>query len=126
MRLLDSNIVIYAAQPANEWLRMEVLGQPFAVSQASRVEVLGWHRITAQDQQDLAAFLAAGTLLSITDAVAECAIALRQQKKMSLGDALIAATAVVYDCELATRNTDDFDHIPGLRLVNPFDQAPGQ
>ena len=78
MRLLDSNIVIYAAQPANDWLRLEVLAQPFAVSQATRVEVLGWHRITAQDKQDLEAFLAAGTVLSLTDAVADCAIALRQ------------------------------------------------
>lgn len=47
MRLLDSNIVIYATQPANEWLRLYILSEPFAVSQATRVEVLSWHRITA-------------------------------------------------------------------------------
>lgn len=83
MRLLDSNIVIYAAQPANTWLRMDILSQPFAVSQATRVEVLGWHRITPADLQDLEAFLVAGTLFSITDAIADRAVTLRQQKKMS-------------------------------------------
>lgn len=124
MRLLDSNIVIYATQPANEWLRLEILALPFAVSQATRVEVLGWHRITPEDQRDLEEFLAAGTLLSLTDAIADQAVLLRQQKKMSLGDALIAATALVYDSELASRNTDDFSHIPGLRLFNPFDYQP--
>ncbi|MFN0077866.1 MAG: hypothetical protein ACKVY0_15530 [Prosthecobacter sp.] len=43
---------------------------------------------------------------------------------MSLGDAFIAATALEHDLELATRNTDDYKHITGLRLVNPFEKAP--
>ena len=122
MRLLDSNIVIYAAQPANEWLRMEMLAQPFAVSQTTRVEVLGWHRITPEDKRDLQDFLLAGTVLSITDTIADRASVLRQEKRMSLGDAFIAATALVHGYELATRNTADFDHIPDLRLLNPFDR----
>jgi predicted nucleic acid-binding protein len=37
-----------------------------------------------------------------------------------LGDAIIAATAVVHAQTLATRNTDDFAWIPGLRLWNPL------
>lgn len=124
MRLLDSNIVIYATQPANDWLRTEILTQPFAVSQATRVEVLGWHRITPEDKNDLEAFLAAGSLLSITDAIADRAITLRQTKKMSLGDAFIAATALEHDVELATRNIDDYKHISDLHLSNPFEKAP--
>ena len=122
MRLLDSNIVIYAVQPAHDWLRVEITSQPFAVSQATRVEVLGWHQITPEDQQDLEEFLSTGTLLTITDAVADKAVELRQQKKMSLGDSFIAATALVHRYELATRNTDDFKHIPDLSLFNPFDE----
>ncbi len=124
MRLLDSNIVIYAVQPANGWLRSEIVAQPFAVSQATRVEVLGWHMITLDDQRDLEEFLATGKLLSITDAVANRAVGLRQQKKMSLGDALIGATALEHNAELATRNTDDFRHIQGLRLFDPFSGRP--
>jgi toxin FitB len=124
MTLLDSNIVIYATQPAHGWLRTEIAANPFAISQATRVEVLGWHPITAEDKQDLEEFLATGALLSLSDAVADKAVLLRQQKKMSLGDALIAATALVHDLELSTRNIDDFKHIPGLRLKNPFDPKP--
>ena len=121
MRVLDSNIVIYAGQPENDWLRSSLLSEPFAISQTTRVEVLGWHRITAEDQRDLEEFMAAGLMLSITDVVADQAVLLRQQKKMSLGDALIAATALGQDAELVTRNTQDYEHIMGLRLVNPFD-----
>ena len=125
MRLLDSNIVIHAVQPSNAWLRKEILEEPFAVSHTTRVEVLGWHLITAEDLSDLTTFIAAGTLLSITDNVADRAVILRQQRKMSLGDALIAATALEYGCDLVTRNTQDFRHISGLPLVNPFDRSPG-
>lgn len=124
MRLLDSNIVIYATQPANGWLRSDILSQPFAVSQATRVEVLGWHKLTPQDKADLEIFMAAGVVLSISDAIADRAIALRQARKFSLGDALIAATSLEHDLELVTRNADDFNHVPGLKWSNPFDQAP--
>jgi hypothetical protein len=47
---------------------------------------------------------------------------LRQQHKMSLGDSLIAATALIHDLILATRNIDDFNWINDLKLVNPIDE----
>ncbi|WP_335004297.1 PIN domain-containing protein [Nostoc sp.] len=36
------------------------------------------------------------------------AVILRQQKRMTLGDAIIASTALVYGLTLITRNTDYF------------------
>jgi predicted nucleic acid-binding protein len=39
---------------------------------------------------------------------------------MSLGDAIVAATAIENNCELWTANTGDFKHIEGLKLVNPL------
>lgn len=52
------------------------------------------------------------------------AITLRQLKKMSLGDSLIAATALEYGVPLVTRNESDFKHIVGLVLINPFATPP--
>lgn len=46
-------------------------------------------------------------------------ISIRQQRKLSAGDAIIAATALHYDIELLTRNIDDFEWIPELILRNP-------
>jgi len=40
---------------------------------------------------------------------------------MSLGHALIAATAMDHNLPLATRNTNDFDWISGVQLINPMD-----
>ncbi len=48
------------------------------------------------------------------------AVSLRQSRKMSLGDALVAATALVFGRELLTRNVKDFAGVPGLVVVDPL------
>ena len=45
---------------------------------------------------------------------------LRQMKKMSLGDSLVAATCLAHDLTLVTRNAADFSWIENLRVLNPF------
>ena len=49
------------------------------------------------------------------------AVALRQQKRMTLGDAIIAGTVLLCELTLVTRNVDDFRWIAELNLLNPFD-----
>ena len=46
-------------------------------------------------------------------------------RPISTADAVIAATALAHDGQLATRNTADFDAI-GLKLINPWDLDGGQ
>lgn len=43
---------------------------------------------------------------------------------MNLGDAIIGATALEYGVPLVTRNVEDFKHIPGLQIINPFATLP--
>jgi predicted nucleic acid-binding protein len=43
---------------------------------------------------------------------------------VSLGDAIIAATSLVHDRALVTRNVDDFRWIAGIRLIDPFAAPP--
>lgn len=50
-------------------------------------------------------------MLSVTDEIAEKATLLRQQSKLSLGDALISATA----------NTKDFKKVKELNQINPLE-----
>jgi predicted nucleic acid-binding protein len=52
--------------------------------------------------------------------------ALRQQRKMSLGDALVAGTALGHGLTLVTCNIEDFQWMQGLSLLNLFDTAPPQ
>jgi toxin FitB len=118
--LIDSNLIIYAAQPANALLRQFIAANNPAVSAISYVEVLGFHRLTPDDQQLFRKFFASAEMFQVTPPILDGAVTLRQQRKMSLGDSLIAATALVHDRTLLTRNLDDFRWISGLRLVDPM------
>lgn len=119
--LLDSNIIIYASKPEYPELRRFIAEHATSVSAISLVEVLGYHLLKTEELSLLEAFFAAATLLPITQAVLREAVRLRQARKMSLGDALVAATALGNDLQLATSNTRDFAWIPGIKLLNPLD-----
>jgi len=44
----------------------------------------------------------------------------RQARRMSLGDALTAASAITSDLELWTHSTEDYRNIPELKLFDPL------
>lgn len=120
MNLLDTNTVIGAASPNNVALATRVVAAPYANSVVTRIEALGFHRISPEDKADLEAFLSGGAQLSLDAEIAEKAVQLRQERRMSLGDSIIAATALIRDLPLWTRNVSDFKHIVGLELRDPF------
>jgi toxin FitB len=118
--ILDSNIIIYAAQLEHQFLRDFIIQHAPAVSAVSYVEVLGYHKL-GREKQLLEAFFEAATVLPLSDDVLVQATKLRQLRKLTLGDALVAATALVYNKTLVTRNDQDFLWIPSLTVINPFD-----
>jgi len=117
--LLDSNILIYATQPNFKSLRQWCLSQKISMSDITRLEVLGYHKLTDEDKQDFFELFHHAEVYTVSPVIIDQAIKLRQQKSMSLGDAIIASTALEYKQTLATRNTDDFKWIEELDLVNP-------
>jgi len=118
--LLDSNIIIYAAQSEHAELRDFITTYAPMVSAVSYVEVLGYHKLSESRAALLNKFFATATMLPIDQDVLDQAVHLRQQHKMSLGDALIAATAIVHRLTLVTHNVTDFDWIAGLTILDPL------
>jgi predicted nucleic acid-binding protein len=118
--LLDSNIIIYATEPDYVALRQFIRANNPAVSLVSYVETLGYHRLSVEDKEFLEEFFEASEILPITSAIADCAVGLKQKRRMSLGDALIAATALQYNLTLVTHDTDDFDWITELTILDPL------
>ena len=118
--IFDSNIIIYSVRPEYPGLLRLLRRLAPSVSAISVVEVLGFHKLAAADRADFETFFAATELLPITDDVIGQAVTLRQARKMSLGDAIIAATALVFGHELYTHNVKDFINIPGLVVIDPI------
>lgn len=119
--LLDSNILIYAADGAEPRLDTILARSDLFAASVTRIETLGFHRLTETHRHWLEVAFSRMTVLALDDAVVGRAIALRQARSMGLADAIIAATALVHAIPLVTRNTDDFQNIEGLRLINPID-----
>lgn len=119
MILLDSNIVIYTTKPGFDSLQRFLSDNDLSVSIISYVEVLGYSKLSLQDRAALEEFFASIPLLTLSPDVADTAVLLRQNRKMSLGDSIIAATALVNDLPLITNNQKDFEWIAGLTLLNP-------
>ena len=73
------------------------------------------------DQHVLPAF--AGRVLPVDTRVAQRCAALHVPDPRSERDALIAATAMVHDMTVVSRNVSDFQ-ATGVALLNPWDAAP--
>ena len=118
--LLDSNIIIYAFQLESQHLQGFMNNRYMCCSAISCLETLGYHQLSAEEKGYLQRCFDTITVLPVTQSVIERAITLRQQRKMSLADAVIAATALEHGQPLATRNLRDFDWVEGLEMVDPL------
>ena len=109
--LLDTNIVIHACQPGGEWLAPWTTHPDAAIASVTRIEALGFAGISPEEETAILDFIYTSPIYALDDEVIEQAIQLRQQKKMKLGDAIIAAAAVAYDIPLVTRKRSPKRHL---------------
>ena len=119
----DTNILIYAAEPGDVVCSPFVESPDAVIASVTRIELLGFPgfgQLAPERQARLREIVATTVEAPLDDGIIRRAILLRQQQKMSLGDSIIAATALEFDVPLVTRNTGDFKHIAGLQLINPF------
>jgi predicted nucleic acid-binding protein len=122
MNLADTNLIIYAASKKHPSLMDWFAQNKPAVSAISIVEALGYHNLSGEEQSALEAFFAELIVLYPTPEIFKIAIELRQQHAMSLGDALIAATALHHNLSLATHNVTDFEWIKPLTVIDPLEE----
>jgi predicted nucleic acid-binding protein len=120
--LMDTNAVIdYCGGKLPDAAMQKMHGitdSGFNISAVVKIEVLGFKGPPA-DMQKLESLLSLADLHYIDDAVIQKTIALRKTMKMKLGDAIIAATALVLGLTLLSRNLSDFKNIEGLTVIDP-------
>ena len=88
------------------------------VSVVTKIEVLGFNT-PDEHYKLLSDFMNDATVLDLTSNIVDVSIAIRKTHKTNLPDAIIAATALVYDLVLITRNINDYKNIPNLKTIDP-------
>jgi predicted nucleic acid-binding protein len=89
----------------------------FNISFINKIKVLGHH--TADEGWQI--FIEQANIFKADDDIINQTIEIRKNHKIKPPDAIVAATALVNDLILITRNTKDFKNIPGLQMENPWD-----
>jgi predicted nucleic acid-binding protein len=122
MYLLDTNTVIdFCNSKLPESARISLSAIAPSISFISQIELFSSSNISISEKQTLEDFIRICTVYNhITDALVRKTIGIRQQHKTKLPDALIAATALLYDLTLITRNITDFKSITGLSLMDSY------
>lgn len=124
---MDTNAVIEflgGAIPTSgsNWLQNKIDHNLHHLSVINQIELLGFNGSTSE-MQVLEEFISASNVIPLSEIVVQKTIDLRKSYPIKLPDAIIAATALVYNLTLITRNTSDFDKITGLACVTAHDQG---
>ncbi len=117
--ILDSNILIYSIKPEYAYLLtyLESQKQRSSISLISKLEVLGFYNLKLPEKAKLERLINSTNQLQVSPEVIAEAIRLRQQRRRSLGDSIIAATALLYKLPVLTNNTADFLDVEGIEVI---------
>jgi toxin FitB len=123
--LLDTNIIIYfldAVLPEKSLdFIEEILDETGCnISIITKIELLGWQAPSTFAMRQVEKFIKDSSIFLLTDEVIEKTIELKRSQKIKLPDAIIAATALVNNFTLISRNDGDFLKIKDLKYLNPF------
>lgn len=120
--LFDTNILIYYFNGEMENLVenkvSKLMGESFQISVISKMEFLGFP-FNKQEKQQAINFIEYAEIKMLTNKIVQKVIEIRQEKRIKLPDAIIAATAMEQSAVLVTRNTKDFNSL-SLEMINPF------
>ncbi len=121
--LLDTNTVINFLGASLPVAGMRLLNTTVddnpIVSIITKIETLGFNFKSMEEQTIVEMFINGSTVIDLSDDIVSKTIEIRKTKKIKLPDAIIAATALVYDLVLISRNTSDFTNIDGLKVIDP-------
>lgn len=120
MILLDSNIIIYSAQEEFSSLQNIFDRKEIFTSEIIRLEVLGFHKITKEQEEFFNNIFSKIKVLSINSEVIHHAIKFRKKYNLSIGDSIVSSTVFINELTLWTNNTDDYKRIKEINIQNPI------
>jgi toxin FitB len=119
MRILDSNIVIYATQTEFGYLLPLLHNPENYISEITKLEVLGFHGFDTTTKRNMTTLFETLQIIPIDSVIIDKAIDLRQSRKMSVDDAIVGATTLIHGFELISRDVRGFSSL-GITVINPI------
>ena len=113
--LIDTNILVYMLQ-GNPKVRYFAQEEFLAVSCITEMEILGKYQIFEEEKKIVEELLEQCNIIDITYKIKQTAIKLRQNYRIKLPDAIIAATAIQQNLTLVTADKG-FSKISELDLI---------
>lgn len=125
MYLLDTNVVVHYLDKSLPLKSIDFLNQfideDCYVSVITQMEALGFNFKNSAEKNVTEVFIENSIILDLNSEVVQRTIAIRKSRKIDLPDAIIAATAIVYDFTLITQNMKDFEKIQKIKVINSFE-----
>lgn len=112
---LDNKLPVRGMQFMNE-----IIDNVPNLSVITKIEVLRFNT-SVESYKILEDFINESNVFDLDELVVKSTITICKSNRIKLPDAIIAATALVYDLNLITRNISDFRNIGNLKLSNPWD-----
>ena len=119
--LIDTNVIIdytsnLLSNEAYDFVE-NIFNADFNISVVVKIEALGYKEESTK-MKLLEDFISTSTVIPLDDIITQKTIELRKIKKLKLGDAIIAATAIIYNLTIVTRNISDFKNIDNLAIID--------
>lgn len=123
--LWDTNTVIYYLQQqfppqAEVFIDNLLMEARPCISAITEIELLCWKAATEKDMEVLRGFIHDALVIELERPIKLKTADIRKQHNIKLPDAIIAATALIYDLTLITRNSSDFKNVSALATVDPW------
>ena len=122
--LIDTNVAIdYIGETLPEkslTIIDNIVDGHFYISVINKIELLGFVGITENEYLKFTEFINAANVFGLDEDIVKSTIEIRRKYKVKLPDAIIAATALINNLIIVTRNTKDFDKIDGMEVLNPW------
>uniref|UniRef100_A0A7C4W6S8 Type II toxin-antitoxin system VapC family toxin n=1 Tax=Desulfatirhabdium butyrativorans TaxID=340467 RepID=A0A7C4W6S8_9BACT len=121
--LIDTHVWIDAIAgnlSKKAFLKVTVEAEWAGYSAITRLELFGFPGLTEKEEGKIKELLRAFEEVPVTSEIIDRAIRIRKKAKVKVPDAIIGASALVFGCNLITRNLADFKAIEDLKVIDPF------
>jgi toxin FitB len=122
--LMDTNAAIdlldgRLPQKAAIWLDNQLVSGNITISVINKIELLGFSSPPTVTSA-LEGLVDATNIIGLEDEIVNRTISLKKIKRIKLPDAVVAATALVHNLTIISRNKVDFKGITGLTCLDPY------